>query len=77
MVPAVLLIIIGFVGCKYRGLAVAILTLAVAFNGISRCAFCVNHVDIAPRFVPFQQITLDKTIDMQLQVRVFKTKNGF
>ena len=40
---------VGFVGCEQRYMAVVFLTAALAFTGFGRCAYSINHVDVAPR----------------------------
>ena len=48
MIPAGLLIGLGYMDCKNPYLAVALLTLAVSLTGLQYSGFIVNHVDIAP-----------------------------
>ena len=43
----------GFVTCQQPAVAVALLAVAVGFTFGSRSGYGVNHVDIAPRYVPF------------------------
>ncbi|XP_045163065.2 uncharacterized transporter slc-17.2-like isoform X2 [Mercenaria mercenaria] len=40
----------GFCNCEHRALAVALLSLAVMFTGVSRAGYGVNHVDFAPKY---------------------------
>ena len=56
IVPAGLLVIMGYLDCDKRNVAVAILTLAVTSTSLNRSAYSVNHVDIAPRQVMWQSI---------------------
>lgn len=48
LIPAVLLIGLGYLDCKHPYMAVALLTLAVSLTGLQYSGFIVNHVDIAP-----------------------------
>ncbi|XP_062591838.1 sialin-like [Saccostrea cucullata] len=41
---------VGYTDCDQRGVAVALLSLAVMFTGLCRAGFTVNHVDIAPKY---------------------------
>jgi len=47
--PAACLVGVGYVGCEYN-LAVILLCLAGAFDGISQVTTGVNHLDIAPKY---------------------------
>ncbi|XP_078595071.1 sialin-like [Branchiostoma floridae x Branchiostoma japonicum] len=47
--PAIFLIISGFVGCD-RAAAVAMLALSAGFGGLSTPGFKICHIEIAPRF---------------------------
>ena len=50
LVPtAVLVIVVSYLTCRSRMLAVALLCLAVGFTGFGRCGYMANMVDIAPR----------------------------
>ena len=40
---------VGYVGCDYN-LAVALLCIAGAFDGVSQVTISVNHLDIAPKY---------------------------
>ena len=47
---ALSLIGLSFLDCTQTGLAIALLTLAVAVNGFMFSGFFVNHMDIAPKY---------------------------
>ncbi|XP_041377316.1 sialin-like [Gigantopelta aegis] len=47
---AACLVSVGFVPCEQRMLAVALLTIAVAFEGLCNSGYMVNTVDFAPRY---------------------------
>lgn len=47
---AVFLVGLSFLDCTMTGLAVALLTVAVAVTGSGLAGFWVNHMDIAPRY---------------------------
>ena len=49
LVAAACLVGIGYVGCDYV-LAVVLLCISGAFDGISQCGFNINHLDIAPKY---------------------------
>lgn len=40
---------VGFIDSERRYIAVVFLTAAMASTGFGRCAYSINHVDIAPR----------------------------
>ena len=42
---------VGFVDCEHRTLAVALLAVAVGFEGLCYSGYMVNQIDFAPRFV--------------------------
>ena len=42
---------VGFLDCEHRTLAVALLAVAVAFEGLCYSGHMVNHIDFAPRSV--------------------------
>ncbi|XP_029649434.1 sialin [Octopus sinensis] len=48
IIPAILLIGLGYMDCRRPYLAVGLLTLAVSLTGLQYSGFIVNHVDIAP-----------------------------
>ncbi|XP_021362093.1 uncharacterized transporter slc-17.2-like isoform X2 [Mizuhopecten yessoensis] len=48
IVPALMLIGLGYVDCSSPILAIALLTLAVGLSGFQYSGWLVNHVDIAP-----------------------------
>lgn len=50
IVPAIMLIALGYVDCSKQAAAIAILVLAVSLTGFQYSGFLVNHVDIAPPF---------------------------
>ncbi|KAH9504374.1 hypothetical protein Btru_063441 [Bulinus truncatus] len=39
---------VGFIGCEHRNFAVALLAVAVGFEGLCYAGYMVNHVDYAP-----------------------------
>ena len=41
---------VGFLDCERRTLAVVLLAVAVAFEGLCYSGYVVNHIDFAPRF---------------------------
>ncbi|KAK0061544.1 sialin-like isoform X1 [Biomphalaria pfeifferi] len=41
---------VGFIGCEHRNAAVALLAIAVGFEGLCYAGYMVNHVDFAPRY---------------------------
>ena len=49
MGPAACLVGVGYVGCEYN-LAVVLLCIAGAFDGISQATSNVNQSDIAPKY---------------------------
>ncbi|XP_033646519.1 sialin-like [Asterias rubens] len=49
VLPAVFLVITGYVGCNYT-LAVVFLTLSVGLVGVAQSGYNVNHLDLAPRY---------------------------
>ena len=53
LIPAAFMIGIGFVDCRKRGVAVALMTMAVAFTGFGRAAFIVNYNDLSSRLSPY------------------------
>ncbi|XP_074662009.1 sialin-like [Tubulanus polymorphus] len=50
LIPTAFTVATGYLECTQPVLAVTFLVIAVTFSALSRCAFTVNHVDIAPRF---------------------------
>ncbi|XP_071147741.1 sialin-like isoform X2 [Mytilus edulis] len=50
IVPAVLMIALGYVECSATALAVVLLVLSVGLSGFQYSGFIVNHVDIAPAY---------------------------
>ncbi|CAG5123820.1 unnamed protein product [Candidula unifasciata] len=50
IVPALMLIGLGYVDCSQSGLAIGLLVFAVSLTGTQYSGFLVNHVDIAPAF---------------------------
>ena len=50
VIPAVMLIGLGYLDCSMKPLAIVLLTLAVSLTGLQYSGFLVNHVDIAPPF---------------------------
>ncbi|GFO24631.1 vesicular glutamate transporter 1 [Plakobranchus ocellatus] len=50
VVPAVMLIALGYVDCSKPALAIVLLILAVSLTGSQYSGYLVNHVDIAPKF---------------------------
>ena len=57
LVPAACLIAVSYVGCN-QNLAVALICISDAFDGISQCGNGVNLLDIAPRYVGEKQLFL-------------------
>lgn len=49
-VPALFLVILGFMDCFQQTIAVVLLTLSLAFCGFQFSSFFVNHGDIGPRY---------------------------
>lgn len=50
VVPAVMLIGLGYVDCSQSTIAIVLLVLAVSLTGTQYSGYLVNHVDIAPKF---------------------------
>ena len=50
VVPAVMLIILGYIDCTKTGLAILLLVLGVSLTGTQYSGWVVNHMDIAPAF---------------------------
>lgn len=50
LVPAVLLIGLGYLDCTQPVLAITLLVLGVSLTGIQYSGWIVNHMDIAPMF---------------------------
>ncbi|XP_061194089.1 sialin-like [Saccostrea echinata] len=50
VIPALLLIGLGYLDCTMKGLAIALLTLGVSLSGLQYSGFLINHMDIAPAF---------------------------
>ncbi|KAK3743741.1 hypothetical protein RRG08_043473 [Elysia crispata] len=50
VVPAVMLIGLGYVDCSQPAVAIVLLILAVSLTGTQYSGYLVNHVDIAPKF---------------------------
>ena len=50
VIPAAMVVAVGYVDRENIMLAVAFLTVGVGFTGLSRTGYACNHVDIAPRF---------------------------
>ncbi|XP_012942626.1 sialin [Aplysia californica] len=50
ILPAIMLISLGYVDCSQPTVAIALLVLAVSLTGTQYSGFLVNHVDIAPAF---------------------------
>ena len=51
LIPAAMVVSVGYVGSDNIMLAVSFLTIGVGFTGLSRTGYACNHVDIAPRLV--------------------------
>lgn len=49
-IPALFLVILGFMDCFQQTLAVVLLTLSLAFCGFQFSSFFVNHGDIGPKY---------------------------
>lgn len=47
-VPGITLLILPFSRNEYE--AVALLTIAIGFNGFTYCGYMVNHLDLSPNF---------------------------
>ncbi|XP_067658052.1 sialin-like [Haliotis asinina] len=50
LVPAAMLVGLGYVDCSQRPLAITLLVLGVSLTGFQFSGFIVNHVDIAPAY---------------------------
>ncbi|XP_048745498.1 sialin-like [Ostrea edulis] len=50
VIPALLLIGLGYLDCTMKGLAIALLTLGVSLSGFQYSGFLINHMDIAPAY---------------------------
>ena len=50
IVPAIMLIILGYIDCTQPGAAVTLLVLGVSLTGFQYSGWVVNHMDIAPAF---------------------------
>lgn len=50
IVPAIMLIGLGYVDCSKQAAAIVLLILAVSLTGFQYSGFLVNHVDIAPPY---------------------------
>lgn len=50
LVPAALLIGLGYLDCTQPALAISLLVLGVSLTGIQYSGWIVNHMDIAPMF---------------------------
>lgn len=50
VLPALLLIGLGYLDCTMKGLAIALLTLGVSFSALQYSGFLINHMDIAPAY---------------------------
>lgn len=50
IIPAIMLIGLGYVNCSMPALAIVLLTLAVSLTGFQYSGFLINHVDIAPPY---------------------------
>ncbi|XP_052772253.1 sialin-like [Mya arenaria] len=50
LVPAVLLIGLGYVDCSQPGIAITLLVLGVSLSGAQYSGWVVNHMDVAPAF---------------------------
>ena len=48
--PAIMLIILGYIDCTQPGAAVTLLVLGVSLTGAQYSGWVVNHMDIAPAF---------------------------
>ncbi|XP_014342669.1 sialin [Latimeria chalumnae] len=49
LMPAIFLVATADIGCNYI-IAVAFLTISSTLAGLSSAGFCINHIDIAPRY---------------------------
>ena len=50
VIPAIFLVITGFMDCEHQIEAVVLLTLSMGFCGFQFSSFFINHGDIAPRY---------------------------
>ncbi|XP_048745499.2 sialin-like isoform X1 [Ostrea edulis] len=50
VMPALLLIGLGYLDCTMKSLAIALLTLGVSFSAFQYSGFLINHMDIAPAY---------------------------
>ena len=50
IIPAVLLIALGYVDCTQPSVAITLLVFAVSMTGVQYSGWLVNHMDIAPAY---------------------------
>ncbi|XP_046549754.1 uncharacterized transporter slc-17.2-like [Haliotis rubra] len=50
LIPGILLIILSYLDCSQKDIAVALLTLIIGLSGLAYCGLFVNFYDIAPVF---------------------------
>jgi len=50
LIPAALLVGLGYLDCTQPALAISLLVLGVSLTGIQYSGWIVNHMDIAPMF---------------------------
>ncbi|RUS77884.1 hypothetical protein EGW08_014358, partial [Elysia chlorotica] len=52
LIPAVCLVLLSFLDCTHKDLAIALLVIGVGFSGYALSAFQLLPYDVAPRFAP-------------------------
>lgn len=53
VLPAIAVIVLGFLDCNHSTLAVVVLTIGISLSGSPYGAgYMVNHADIAPKYSP-------------------------
>ena len=63
---------VGFVGCEHRTLAVVLLTVGVAFEGLCYSGLVVNHIDFAPRSVLHPRLVLQDNTTLLLYYKTIQ-----
>ncbi|XP_050412066.2 sialin isoform X3 [Patella vulgata] len=74
IIPAVLIIGLGYLGPDQKALAVALMASASGFQSATMAAFRVNHLDIAPRFAgPISGLTMTVGCAVSIGVPILTT----
>ncbi|KAK6177734.1 hypothetical protein SNE40_015778 [Patella caerulea] len=74
IIPAVLIIGLGYLGPDQKTLAVALMASASGFQSATMAAFRVNHLDIAPRFAgPISGLTMTVGCAVSIGVPILTT----